>query len=1355
MADPKIRYDILANAEGAESVDKLAVELEKLDKAFDPAVAARAQALANELRDLGAQQAAIERFRELKEQTAAASIALDTAQAAAQKLGQQLAASDAPTRAQTGQMQKLRDAVQAAKDTFQAETSALDVARGNLTQFGISTDEVASKSIALRTAMQGTRQEVQNLGEQGQAVQRFKDLAAATETARAALVAADGAVETFKREIANADEPTRAEAQQLARLAESARLAQVAFQNQAQTQAQAGTALRAAGVDTERFVTAQARARTETAATAVAATNLAGAYRAEATAATQSAAEQGAAHRKIRDGVSSINDQLNQLKTIGIAGILGSQTAQLLKTVGETADAYANLSARVRLVTGDEAGFQAAMAGIFEVAKRSSSALDSTATLFTRIAQAGREIGVGQKDALALTESINQAIQLSGGSAESADAAVTQLIQGLQSGVLRGEEFNSVMEQAPRLAQALAAGLHVTTGELRNLSKEGALTSATVVAALRDQSATLQKEFGSLPATLGRSVTNLSTEWTKFIGTLNSSSGATATVAAGIDAVAKHLDQIAAVAERAGAVLVTALAIKSAAALRTFAVEATAAAGSANLLSASISKIPTVVNITIAAIGFEIGFQIGEMLYDNSELARKLGVGLVAFFENIVNDLRLTFEAAKAIFTDDTVDAAFERYRTRGKELDETFGAMWKDAEAAPSKIAAAADQAGTAIDKMGTAGATSGAQVTSGAAGAATSVGAIGHSVETATAALQALATAAKLNLPAVGLSAAAQAKQLIDLALKSKAATEVLRDELPAAIAKLSGPELEAFRSGFARALEESINGSRRLAAELRATGQSGFAALAGVEQKAQLLKQALTDTGQRAAQALGVDVVTSSTKITKGFQEALENLSILIRTLPQLAAAGIDTGALVAQALSKMIDGAKNQAELDIVIGRLNVLGKQGVVGPNAVADAMKQAAAKATELKQRVEDATPGIQSLGEAARKAGVDIGELTTGISKDFKDSVASIDALAQQIEKAGISAERASPLLAKALDQRIAAAQTKEEVQLLREETEKLHDAGKLLGIDYSAALDQIKAKAEALSPALRQAQADAKRLGVELKDGVEQGAKGGVEGAITAYERLKSSGKASSEELKTAFVNMANELIKANGGVVSEWLKVEAATRGATIAVDEFGNATVSSVGKANEAVKNLVGSLSSVSDAAEKAREAAMAAANANNATNQIGNGTNGGFGTLANSDGQLNVPEGSSFDEARYERDMAAYFKTGGSSAPHFKPPNPQDYVTANPTIGTGSRLPGNGTGAGTSLYVPKTTPTAAPASATPTAAATSTTHTVNVTINGQRQPSVNGATAGDATALVSLLKSLESVARRSSGAQVQI
>ncbi|PWF32972.1 tape measure domain-containing protein, partial [Yersinia pestis] len=101
----------------------------------------------------------------------------------------------------------------------------------------------------------------------------------------------------------------------------------------------------------------------------------------------------------------------------------------------------------------------------------------ATASLFTRLNTVGKEMGMTQQQALDLTKTVTQAIQIGGGSAQASEAAVQQFIQAMQGGVLRGEEFNSIMENGYGLAEALAKGLGVTTGELRKMAENGELSS--------------------------------------------------------------------------------------------------------------------------------------------------------------------------------------------------------------------------------------------------------------------------------------------------------------------------------------------------------------------------------------------------------------------------------------------------------------------------------------------------------------------------------------------------------------------------------------------------------------------------------------------------------------------------------------------------------------------------------------------------------------------------------------------------------------------------------------------------------------------------------------------------------------
>ncbi|WP_156189123.1 tape measure protein [Acinetobacter indicus] len=202
-----------------------------------------------------------------------------------------------------------------------------------------------------------------------------------------------------------------------------------------------------------------------------------------------------------------------------------------LRELAEAADAYTGLSARIQIATKDGGNFESAMAGVHQVALATNSSLQATGDLFTRIDAVGKEMGMTQQQALDLTKTVTQAIQIGGGSAQASEAAITQFIQAMQGGVLRGEEFNSIMENGYGLAEALAKGLGVTTGELRKMAENGELTSERVAKALQSQAAQVQATYDQFPTTIGNALQRIQTRWQVLIGTMDQANGASATVA--------------------------------------------------------------------------------------------------------------------------------------------------------------------------------------------------------------------------------------------------------------------------------------------------------------------------------------------------------------------------------------------------------------------------------------------------------------------------------------------------------------------------------------------------------------------------------------------------------------------------------------------------------------------------------------------------------------------------------------------------------------------------------------------------------------------------------------------------------
>jgi len=252
---------------------------------------------------------------------------------------------------------------------------------------------------------------------------------------------------------------------------------------------------------------------------------------------------------KTRQGLESISTQLAGMRdavsrlTIG-AGAFGA-TAGLFAGLVRAADEMKGVEARVKLASASLIEFKVNMAAIRAVAAASGTEVASVAALFNRIALPIRDMGGSATEARQAVALVGQALRVSGATAAESSAAMLQFAQAMGSGALRGEELNSILENAPRLAQAIAAGLGVTVGELKKLGEQGALTSQQVLRAIQSQSGALAEEAARLPLTVGMAWTNLGEGVKHYVSEVDKSSGATAAMAKGINAVAAGIPAIA------------------------------------------------------------------------------------------------------------------------------------------------------------------------------------------------------------------------------------------------------------------------------------------------------------------------------------------------------------------------------------------------------------------------------------------------------------------------------------------------------------------------------------------------------------------------------------------------------------------------------------------------------------------------------------------------------------------------------------------------------------------------------------------------------------------------------------------
>ncbi|MGQ0770350.1 tape measure protein [Acinetobacter baumannii] len=208
-------------------------------------------------------------------------------------------------------------------------------------------------------------------------------------------------------------------------------------------------------------------------------------------------------------------------------------------------DTYTGLQNRLKLVTNNQVELNKATEDTFRIAQKTYSAWDSVLQVYQRFSDNAKTLNLTMDDTARLTETVSKAVAISGASAEAADAALVQFGQALASGTLRGEELNSVMEQTPALAKAIAKGMGITVGELRSVAAEGKITSQEIVKALKNVQNDVDALFAKTDITIGQSLTLLNNEITKFVGEAGKGSGAAQVLAGSVQTLASNLDLIA------------------------------------------------------------------------------------------------------------------------------------------------------------------------------------------------------------------------------------------------------------------------------------------------------------------------------------------------------------------------------------------------------------------------------------------------------------------------------------------------------------------------------------------------------------------------------------------------------------------------------------------------------------------------------------------------------------------------------------------------------------------------------------------------------------------------------------------
>lgn len=825
-----------------------------------------------------------------------------------------------------------------------------------------------------------------------------------------------------------------------------------------------------------------------------------------------------------------------------LSGVLASIGVGVsVKEIIALADGYQNLQAVIKLAAGEGQAFVAAFAGVKQVANDTFSSLQTTADLFRKVTAATKELGVAQSQALDITRTVNQAVQLSGATAAGAEGAILQFSQALASGRLSGEEFNSVSEQAPRLLQILKDELQLTTGELRALAGEQKLTTDILIRALKNQADTVDQEFSKLPLTVGRATQLLKNSWQEYIGEVDQANGVTKTIADAVVALANNLDTLGQLLKTAVTVAIAFKAVDLATAMFAKANAATAAANALRLESTAIvsNTVAMTTNATAIAATAAATNSLATARYNETLAAAKQG--------NMTAQISLQQQAAAMKVAEANRQAAAD-----AAAATKNIGGMTQSIQAAGQSAVALGARLVGALSIAGL------------VYLAVSLLKQFGDGI----AALAAKVTGLEKELKDSEKAIADQDKKLKDLQEQHKKTAETTKmlSDAQAGLSKESSKLTAKF--------DETIKSGKGVKAALDdMAGAFRFDDLSGINNAISALN-ALQQQGK-----------ASGEQVRKALQDGLSGADLVAFETNARAS----FGALIVQ-LSK--DADKLNAEL---VKKQKELASQLEQSRSAAtAEARTAALQAATALESQISDTQAKIRSLrgqveqeaakialvhdavvNEAVRRTGIAYSILSGEVGAASRSAINDIDLIAQNLGKLREEGVNTGLALGASL-------------------LKGIQDS------DSQQALDIVKSRVIALRGELDQKVVDgllneASRQALKLKDDLDDATAGinSVREAFrefglktreeyqavadrqkAAFDEMRSSGQATTSQLQEAFQKYAENAIAANRGVADGFVLAQASVLGFEVATDDAGNSVVRKMAEAKAATDRLTG-------------------------------------------------------------------------------------------------------------------------------------------------------------------------------------
>lgn len=370
--------------------------------------------------------------------------------------------------------------------------------------------------------------------------------------------------------------------------------------------------------------------------------------------------------REMKKAVAKTKKELKSVADYGklVGGQLGIAFATLGSAVSishiiATADQMQNLASQIRLATSSTEQFHAVQTKLRAIANEQRSSFDAVVDLYSNSQRSLSALGKSQQDVINFTRNMTMAMNVGSRSAQAQAAALTQLGQGLASGVLRGDEFNSVAEQAPILMDLIAKEMGVTSKAIRDLAKDGKISADVVYNAVAKATDSLSAMSAKMPTTVSQAMQVIKNEYGYLVDDImNQNSMISQNIANAVLWVAEHFRTLVGVGATLGAVWLANVARNSALVTSfvglTSATLASTKASIANAFSAQ-SQITAyeVLELKILSLSTRLGFKIVSTIHATTNAvayARSL-VGLATSFNTATASARLHTLALAGVTT--------------------------------------------------------------------------------------------------------------------------------------------------------------------------------------------------------------------------------------------------------------------------------------------------------------------------------------------------------------------------------------------------------------------------------------------------------------------------------------------------------------------------------------------------------------------------------------------------------------------------------------------------------------------------------------------------------------------------------